>query len=40
MTKVRPQGPDYLILLAAHTALNTAATHFTGDPFIYGGRPH
>ncbi|WP_309644343.1 hypothetical protein [Phenylobacterium sp.] len=33
--KCRPFGTDYLILLAAKDALDTAAFHFTRDPTFY-----
>jgi hypothetical protein len=34
--RLRPFGPDYLVLDAAIKALTTAAFHFTGDPTFYG----
>jgi hypothetical protein len=36
--RVRPLGPDYLILNAAQKALATACFHFTGDPYFYAGQ--
>jgi hypothetical protein len=39
MTQCRPFGPDYLILSAAKTALDTAAYHFTRDPNFYAAKP-
>ena len=33
--KVRPFGPDYLILDAVKTALDTAAYHFTSEPDFF-----
>ena len=33
---VRPFGPDYLVLEAAKTALETAAFHFTREPHFFG----
>ncbi len=35
-----PMHADYLVLGAVLTALREAATHFTKDPYFYGGRPH
>jgi hypothetical protein len=40
MTKVKPFGPEYLILDAVHKALTTAAYHFTREPNFYGRKPH
>ena len=37
-TRVKPLGPDYLILNAAQKALATACYHFTGDPYFYAGQ--
>jgi hypothetical protein len=37
-TRVKPLGPDYLILNAAQKALATACYHFTGDPYFYAGK--
>ena len=39
MTKCRPYGPDYLVLFAAKSALDTAAYHFTREPNFYGHKP-
>jgi hypothetical protein len=36
--KCRPFGPDYLILDAAKTALDTAAYHFTREPDFFSAR--
>lgn len=33
--RVRPFGPDYLILDAVKTALDTAAYHFTSEPDFF-----
>lgn len=38
--KCRPMGEDYLVLDSVLRALQTAATHFTKDPYFFGGRPH
>lgn len=35
-----PFGADYVALQAVLAALRDAATHFTKDPYFYGGRPH
>jgi len=37
--RVRPFGPDYLILEAVKKALDTAAHHFTGDPRFFALKP-
>jgi hypothetical protein len=37
--RVRPFGPDYLILDAVKKALDTAAYHFTREPSFYALRP-
>ena len=34
----KPFGPDYLILMAATTALHTAAYHFTGEHDFYSSK--
>jgi hypothetical protein len=33
---VKPFGPDYCVLLAAREALQTAAFHFTREPYLFG----
>jgi hypothetical protein len=38
--RVRPFGPDYLILDAVTKALDTAAYHFTREPDFYSVKPH
>lgn len=38
-TKVRPFGPEYLILDAAKKALDTAAYHFTHEPDFFAAKP-
>lgn len=38
-TKVRPFGPDYIILDAAMKALDTAAYHFTREPNFFAAKP-
>lgn len=40
MDQVRPQSPDYLVLHAVTTAMNTAAFHFLRDPYFFGAKPH
>ncbi len=37
--RVRPFGPDYLILDAVRKALDTAAYHFTSEPDFYAIKP-
>ena len=37
--KVRPFGPDYLILEAVDKALTTAAYHFTREPDFFSFKP-
>ena len=36
----KPFGPDYQILNAVATALNTAAYHFTSEPDFFALKPH
>ena len=38
-SRVRPFGPDYLILSAVTKALDTAAYHFTREPDFYSAKP-
>ncbi|MDO8324904.1 MAG: hypothetical protein Q7T23_18425 [Phenylobacterium sp.] len=38
--KCTPLGPDYEALSKVLHALKDAATHFTRDPYFYGGGPH
>ena len=37
--RVRPFGPDYLILSAVTKALDTAAYHFTREPDFFSAKP-
>ena len=37
--RVRPFGPDYLILSAVTKALDTAAYHFTREPDFFALKP-
>jgi hypothetical protein len=37
--RCRPFGPDYLVLMAAKDALDTAAFHFTRDPQFFALKP-
>ena len=37
--RVRPFGPDYLVLEAVKKALETAAYHFTREPSFFGLKP-
>jgi hypothetical protein len=37
--KLRPFGPDYLILDAVKLALDTAAYHFTREPGFFALKP-
>ena len=37
--RCRPFGPDYLVLMAAKDALDTAAYHFTRDPNFFAAKP-
>ena len=37
--RVRPFGPDFLILSAVTKALDTAAYHFTREPDFYSAKP-
>jgi hypothetical protein len=37
--RVRPFGPDYLILDAVKKALDTAAYHFTSEPDFFSLKP-
>ena len=39
-TRCRPFGADYLVIMAAKEALETAAFHFTRDSGFYAGAPH
>lgn len=39
MERVKPRGPDYLVLEAVTTAMNTAAYHFLRDPYFFGSKP-
>lgn len=38
-TKVRPFGPEYMILDAVKKALDTAAYHFTREPDFFTAKP-
>ena len=38
MTRLKPFGPDYLVLHAVTSALQTAAFHFLGDPAFFGAK--
>lgn len=38
--KCRPTSADYMVLLAAKQALDTAAFHFTRNPAFFSGEPH
>ncbi len=38
--RVRPFGPDYLILAAVTKALDTAAYHFTREHDFYSSKGH
>jgi hypothetical protein len=40
MTRLKPFGPDYLVLHAVTSAMNTAAFHFLKDPHFFSERPH
>lgn len=40
MGRCKPFGTDYCVLLAARTALETAAYHFTNEPHLYSAKAH